>query len=592
MEINIKGLEEALGINVVPTVATKGEGVKELLFTVKKIAGNKEGYKPKILNYGEKIEKALENLEELIKKENMELVAKYPSRWLCLKLLEGDELILKETGLINNSEFLEKLEKIREPLIKTYDEDIESILADIRYGLAHGIVKEMVKKKEKVTSDFTERVDKIVLNRILGIPIFLAIMWLVFKLAFDFGGPFCDWIDGFIGFIGKWVSVGLNNIGAAEWFKFLIVDGIIGGVGAVLVFVPLIGIFMLAITFLEGSGYLARAAFVMDRIMHSFGLHGKSFIPLVIGFGCNVPSIYGTRVLETDRDRKLAALLCPCMSCSARLPVYVLFAGLFFAQYGGTVIWSLYILGIIVAVILGIILSKTIYKGMKPIFVMELPPYRMPTLKYLSIYTWEKLKHFLIKAGTFILAASILVWVLLNIPYGAPKDKTLLAGIGKAISPVFSPLGFGKWEAVSALVTGIVAKEVVVTTMVEIYSAKKEKEVEEKTSFGQDLKEQIIGLSFAFKEAVKNMFSLKSGIFEAEEEEGGWKANIRKAFTPLSAYSYLVFVLLYWPCMVFAFALRAEFGWKLLGQTFLIYTLLPWIMSFLVYNIGKLLGIG
>ncbi len=259
-------------------------------------------------------------------------MAKYPSRWFCLKLLEGDELILKETDLINNSEFLEKLEKIREPLIKTYDEDIESILADIRYGLAYGIVKEMVKKKEKVTPDFTERVDKIVLNRILGIPIFLAIMWLVFKLAFDFGEPFCDWIDGFIGFIGKWVSAGLDGMGVAEWFKSLIVDGIIGGVGAVLVFVPLIGIFMLAITFLEGSGYLARAAFVMDRIMHSFGLHGKSFIPLVIGFGCNVPSIYGTRVLETDRDRKLTALLCPCMSCSARLPVYVLFAGLFFCS--------------------------------------------------------------------------------------------------------------------------------------------------------------------------------------------------------------------------------------------------------------------
>jgi len=590
-EIDISALENALGIKVVPTVATKGEGVKELLLAIKEIAENKDAYIPQILNYGKEIEEALKKLKEMLEKDYPQVLEKYPSRWLCLNLLEGDKTVLKETGLtyIKNV-----LEEIRKPLIDTFNDDVDTILADTRYALARGINKEVVRKKEKLEPDFTERVDNIVLNRFLGIPVFLVIMWIVFKIAFDFSGPFCDWVDGVIsGPIARWTSISLNALHSPEWLKSLIVDGIIGGVGAVLVFVPLIGIFMFMITFLEGSGYLARAAFVMDRIMHSFGLHGRSFIPLVIGFGCNVPSIYATRVLETERDRKLTALLCPCISCSARLPVYVLLAGAFFAKYGATVIWSLYILGIITAVILGIILNKTLYKGMKPVFIMELPPYRMPTFKYLMTYTWEKLKHFLIKAGTFILAFSILVWVLLNIPYGAPKDQTALAKIGKVISPVFGPLGFGNWEASSALLTGVVAKEIVVSTMAQIYGVEEEEESQEKTTFREDIKNILISFGKTIKDSFSNLFTLKSGVFETEEVENGLKNRLQNIFTPLSAYAFMVFVLLYWPCMVFAFTLKTEFGsWKFLGQAFLIYTIIPWITAFIVYQGGNLLGLG
>ncbi|MCD6548760.1 MAG: ferrous iron transport protein B [Thermodesulfobacterium sp.] len=589
-EIDVNALENALGIKVVPTVATRGKGVKELLFAVKEVAENKNAYIPQTLNYGKEIEEALKNLKKRLEKDYPQVLQRYPSRWLCLSLLEGDEAVLKETGLTHIKSLLEE---IRRPLINTFNDDIDTILADARYGIARGINKEVVRKKEKLEPDFTERLDKIVLNRFLGIPIFLAIMWIVFKIAFDFSGPFCDWVDEVIsGAIAKWTSISLDALHSPEWLKSLIIDGIIGGVGAVLVFVPLIGIFMFMITLLEGSGYLARAAFVMDRIMHSFGLHGRSFIPLVIGFGCNVPSIYATRVLETERDRKLTALLCPCISCGARLPVYVLFTGAFFAKYGATVIWSLYILGIITIVVLGIILNKTIYKGMKSVFIMELPPYRMPTFKYLMIYTWEKLKHFLIKAGTFILAFSILVWVLLNIPYGAPKDQTALARIGKVISPVFAPLGFGNWEASSALLTGIVAKEIVISTMAQIYGIQEEEEAQEKTTFGEDIKNILVSFGKAVKDGFTNLFTLKSGVFEAEEENG-LKNKLQNAFTPLSAYAFMVFVLLYWPCMVFAFTLKAEFGsWKILGQALLIYTIMPWLTTFIVYQGGRLLGLG
>jgi len=590
MEIDIENLEKLLGIKIVPTVAIKGEGVKELLDAVKNFVENKESYLPKSPKFEEPIEDVIRAVVENLKTQYSHLLQVYPARWLAIKLLEEDELILKELGFSSLPEFVEKG---RTKIFELYKEDPANVIAEAYYGIAHGIVKESLKVKPRFKPDITERIDKIVLNRFLGFIIFIFIMWLMFKITFDFARPFCDWVDGFIGgFLGKWVKIGFENINAPSWLTSLVVDGIIGGVGAVLVFIPLIGMFMFLVTFLEGSGYLARAAFVMDRIMHTFGLHGKSFIPLIIGFGCNVPSIYATRTLETEKDKKLTATLCPCMSCGARLPVYVLFAGAFFASYGASIIWLLYVIGIFVAVILGIILNKTIYKGEKTPLLMEMPPYRMPTFKYMMIYTWEKLKHFLIKAGTFILATSIVVWILLNIPYGAPKEESLLGRIGKAISPIFSPLGFGNWQASSSLITGIVAKEVIVSTMGEIYGIGGKKEEEgAQPQFWVDLKDQIVRFIGAFKPAIENLFSLKPSVFSVEEEEGGLKAKLKDSFTPLSAFSFLIFVLLYWPCMAFAYTLRAEFGsWKFLGQVVLIYTIVPWIASFIVYQVGRLCG--
>jgi ferrous iron transport protein B len=343
---------------------------------------------------------------------------------------------------------------------------------------------------------------------------------------------------------------------------------------------------------------MARAAFVMDRAMHAMGLHGKSFIPMLLGFGCNVPAIYATRMLENPRDKALTALLIPLMSCGARLPVYVLFVGAFFPTRAGTVLWSLYVLGIVLAVLVGILFKRTLFRGESPVFIMELPPYRMPSWRSLVIHTWEKGKHFLIKAGTYILAVSVLVWFLLNLPWGVgDKKDSYLGRIGQAAAPAFEPLGFGTWEAASSLMAGVIAKEIVVGTMGEIYVHKKETQPEGKApAFTEDLRELAGSFARAAKEAVGNVFST-AGIasMSAEPEEGreSLRTAVAGTFTPLSAYAFMVFVLLYMPCVVAAAAFRHEFGtWKWFGVAFAYQTVLAWIAAFAVFQGGRLLGIG
>ncbi|MFQ3574623.1 MAG: ferrous iron transport protein B, partial [Thermodesulfovibrionales bacterium] len=381
----------------------------------------------------------------------------------------------------------------------------------------------------------------------------------------------------------------------------LMTEGVLAGAGLVIAFVPVIGMMMLLITLLEGSGYMARAAFVMDKLMHTLGLHGKSFIPMLLGFGCNVPSIYATRILESERDKRLTALLVPLMSCGARLPVYVVFIGVFFPDNAGTVLWSLYVLGIAMAILLGILLKKTLYKGESPMFIMELPPYRIPTLRDLLIHTWQKLRHFVVKAGTYIVMVSIIVWFMLNIPWGVENKKDSLLGmIGQTVAPVFKPLGFGTWEASSSLISGLIAKEIVVGTMAVIYVQGQEEEEEKPVSFLDDLQE--LGLSFlkASKDAVLNVVSslwVSSLSTEETEDEQAKRSplrdKLRDVFTPLSAYAFIVFVLLYWPCVVVGIATRQEFGtWRIYGQAILMHTTLAWVTAFLIYQGGRLLGLG
>lgn len=592
-EFDLEKLEQLLGIKVVPTVATKKEGVTELLALIKKMATELTFPPPKKINYGEDVEEAVKIIEDAIKISNPGLLGKYPSKWLALKLLEEDELVLRETGLNKDESFMQRA---KSHFVNYHDEDIESILADIRYGIANGVTREVLKRKEIKRIDLTEKIDRIVLNRYLGIPIFLFAMWFVFKFAFDFSTPFSDWIDGLIsGPITKWTNHVLTGLGSPEWLVSLATDGVIAGVGAVLVFIPVIAVMMFIITLLEGSGYMARVAFVMDRLMHSIGLHGKSFIPMLLGFGCNVPSIYATRVLETERDRKLTAMLVPLMSCGARLPVYVIFIGAFFSKNAPTVLWSLYVLGIFMAVVLGFALKKTIYKGFAPVFIMELPPYRIPVLRDLMTHTWQKLRHFVIKAGTYIFAVSVIMWFLLNTPYGVEKENSVLGKVGKAISPVFEPLGFGTWEASSSLIAGLIAKEVVVSTMAQIYVGEEEKEEkEEEKGFIDDLKEAAFSFVTAIKDAFQNLvsgFAVKSLSMEEDEEQTPLKSKLQGIFTPLIAYAFLVFVLLYWPCVVVGIAMKQEFGsWKLYGQALLIHTAMAWTIAFLVYQGGKILG--
>jgi ferrous iron transport protein B len=508
--------------------------------------------------------------------------------------MEGDERVAREVTASNDILVLSQAVK---HLHDAHGDDIESIMADARYGLAAGFTREVLSKPEIRKREMTERIDKVVLNRLLGLPIFFSAMWLVFKLTFDVATPFVDWIDAMTtGPFKRWAEAGLGVIAAPDWTVSLATDGVIAGVGFVLVFVPVIFAMMFFITFLEGSGYMARAAFVMDRAMHAIGLHGKSFIPLLMGFGCNVPSIYATRTLENPRDKALTALLVPLMSCGARLPVYVLFTAAFFPENAGTVLWSLYTLGIVMAVVMGILFKKTLFRGEAPMFIMELPPYRMPSFRSLMIHTWEKGKHFLIKAGTYILAVSIFVWFLLNLPWGVEhKRDSYLGRAGQVMAPVLEPLGFGTWEAASSLITGVIAKEIVVGTMGEIYVPKGDETEANKPTMAEDAKEVVTSFAGAVKDSVTNVFStvgIASISAEEDEEQTGLKEVVGQAFTPLSAYAFMVFVLLYMPCVVVAVAMRQEFGtWKWFGIAFAYQMALAWAVAAAIYQGGRLLGL-
>ncbi|KJR42094.1 iron transporter FeoB [Candidatus Magnetoovum chiemensis] len=595
-KIDIRTIEQALGVKVIPTVSTKKRGLNELMDAVLNIAENKtKKYLPKQLNYDEDIETAIKEVTAIVVDDFSNIIEDYPIRWLVVKLIEHDRYVLEETNIPLDSIYKSSAVK---HLQKAHGDDLEGIMSDARYAKATGLVREVFEKPGLKKTEVTKQIDAIVLNKVLGLPIFFIAMWLMFKLTFDISTPFVDWIDGATaGPINRWSSEILTSLGVSQWLVSLITDGIIGGVGFVMVFVPVIVAMMFFITFLEGSGYMARAAFVMDRAMHSMGLHGNSFIPMILGFGCNVPAIYATRTLENPQDRILTSLLIPLMSCGARLPVYVLFTGLFFSDHAAMVLWSLYLIGIALAVVMGIFFRKTIFHGNSPMFILELPPYRIPTLSNLMIHTWEKAKHFIVRAGTYILAASIVVWFLFNLPWGVENKKdSLLGKAGQIIAPVFKPLGFGTWEASSSLITGIVAKEVVVGTMGEIYAKEASEQTAENTAFIEDLGFIALSFSEAAKDALSNVvstFGISSFSTEADEQTTGIMPYVQRTFTPLSAYAFMVFVLLYMPCLVTAFAFKQEFGtWKWFGLAVVYEFTLAWGVAFIIYQGGTFLGIG
>jgi ferrous iron transport protein B len=591
--IDAHGVEQRLGIIVVPTSATKRTGLEALLAAVLATADDARDREPPPPSYGADLDAAARGVERALAAVRPDLSEGLPLRWLALKLIEGDAGVTDVAPADRAAVLEEPLRHLR----SAHGEDLEALVTEARYAVAAGLTREVLRKPRLQRTELTERIDRVVLNRFLGIPIFLAAMWLVFKLTFDLSRPFGDWIGVITsGPAKRWAAAVLGAIAAPDWTVSLVNDGIIAGVGFVLVFVPVIFAMMFFITFLEGSGYMARAAFVMDKAMHAMGLHGKSFIPMVLGFGCNVPGIYATRMLESGRDRVLTALLIPLMSCGARLPVYVVFVGAFFPRQPGTVIWSLYVVGIVLAIAMGIVFKKTLFRGDAPAFIMELPPYRMPSLRSVCLHTWEKGKHFLVKAGTYILAVSVVVWFLLNLPWGVEHRKdSYLGRAGQVVAPALSPLGFGTWEAAAALITGVIAKEIVVGTMSEIYAPKPSKQ-ETPPTLVEDLKEIAVSFGKAARESVSSVVS-NVGVsvlsFEEKEDRTPLKAAIHGAFTPLTALSFMIFVLLYMPCVVVAAAMRQEFGgWKWFGVAFLYQTALAWGMALLVYQGGRLLGLG
>ncbi|AEH23271.1 ferrous iron transport protein B [Thermodesulfobacterium geofontis OPF15] len=587
-KVDIPLLEQILEVRAVPTVAVKEQGIEELKEALVEVFEKK--LVPKRLPYGEDLENLIEKVVFHLKAFNPDL--ERISLGVIFKILEGDDELINKLGLKFDKK---EIENISSHIKTVHEVGLNDYLLDIRYGLATGVTKKVLQRPEIRRETLTEKIDKIVLNRVLGIPLFLLIMWIAFKIAFDVANPYIDFLDKAINEIfKKWIEAGLSSLGAADWLSSLVLDGIVGGVGTVLSFIPIIGMIMLMITFLEATGYMARAAFLMDRIMRSFGLQGKAFIPLLMGFGCNVPSVYACRTMEQEHERKLTMFVIPFMSCGARLPVYALFVSAFFASYSAEVLLFLYVLGIVVALTIATILHKTYFKGVGAPFIMELPPYRMPTLKNLAIHTWLKLRHFVIKAGTWILAFNIIVWMALNLPWKPEKpEDSVLGKLGHVISPVFKPLGFGDWASSASLLTGFPAKEVVVSTMAQIYGGEEEKSEEKSLSFKDDLKDLILTFAEKTKEAGLNLvssFRVVSISAEVPEEGAGILSELQKRFTPASALSFMVFTLLYFPCMVYAAAVKTEaVSLKFVLQIILVTLTTAWIVSFLVYQFARLI---
>lgn len=543
--INEQLLSKKLGVPVVPVIARSGKGtatINDLLTDDLKVDASFT------LNYGPIIEESIDQIIHLLP-ANLSI----PKRWTAIQLLEGNAEVKKYIESFGDGAGIDSI--IQATNVGIADETAASNTSKWIYSVRKAFIEELIQtsvvQEESENKSLTDKIDKIATHPFLGIPIFLGTMFLMFKLTFDWLGiPLSDILDGFIsGSLTTWLTNGLNTVGASDFIKAVVLDGIVAGVGGVLVFVPQIFILFLLISFLEDSGYMARAALVMDRTMEMVGLNGKAFIPMIIGFGCNVPGVMAARTIETPRERLLTILLTPLMSCSARLPVYALFVGAFFAKYQALVVFSLYVLGIVVALTLAKIFSSTILKGEFSMFVVELPPYRMPQGKALLRSTWDKGKGFIKKAGTFIFGGSVLIWLLsYSGPAGfdVPMDDSFLAMIGNVLAPILAPLGFGTWQAGASLITGFLAKEVVVSAMNIIYH-------------------------------VPNADSLQ-GLLSNE-------------FSALSAFSFMVFVLLYVPCLATVATIRKEAGsakwtWFSVGYALVI----AYVLSLVIYQGGKLLG--
>jgi ferrous iron transport protein B len=625
IEIDKKHLSSLLGgVPVLSTTASRRIGIDQLLTTAVSMVGAcpvscgiSGGYRKGCncqhtqntsftVDYGEELEGAIFSVSETIEEGRLPTNG-YSSRWLSLKLLEGEKDIASRVqSAQGGSAVVQVAEKEVDELTALYKEDVEMIAADRRYKRVSDIYREVTSLPtiKKVTA--TDRIDRIATNRVIGLPIFLAIMYLIFRLVIDVSAPYLDWVDGVInGPVAAGLSAILVQIGAAEWLQSLVIDGIVAGVGGVLTFVPGLIMLFLFLALLEDSGYLARAAFVMDRFMQVIGLHGKSVIPLMLGFGCAVPAIYATRTMANRRDRLLTALLVPFMSCSARLPIYLVFALAFFGSRAGSVIWLMYLLGIFIAIVMGFIFSRTILrKDENTAFVLELPPYRLPTSKVLLLHTWENTWEFIRRAGTLLLAMSVVLWFLLNLPWGVEsRQESLYGRLSSTIAPVLAPAGFGDWESSGALITGLVAKEMVVSTLAQVYLGESmdddiplNVEGESTSNILDQLWLIVAGFGEATAEAARTLVSIIPGINLIDTEEAIEDTSLSQAlqehYSPLAGFAFLVFVLLYVPCVATMVAIKQEFGSRWAWSAAIYQTLIALFASILVFQGGKLLGLG
>ncbi|MEQ6069700.1 ferrous iron transport protein B [Staphylococcus saccharolyticus] len=533
-------LMRKLKVPIFPIVARKAKGTNLLLGELKFLKPQeRQLFK---INYGLKIEEAIKQMSTIIEQHES-----FPSerlRFIAIQYLLDNVQIYQELNTIT----LEQLEPIKNGLNNGSDQTIRQQIEAIRNDYIDRLLEGVVEYPEEDKQFFTSKVDRLLLNKYLGIPIFLGIMWLIFQTTFTWvGTPLSDQLDAFFsGPLSDWVKTGMNALHVMLFLQDLITDGIIAGVGSVLVFVPQIVVLFFFISLLEDSGYMARIAVLMDKTMESIGLSGKSFIPMIIGFGCNVPSIMAARSIENEKERLITILIAPFMSCSARLPVYALFVGAFFSAYQSLVVLSLYVLGIIVALLVSTILNKLILKDDQSVFIVELPTYRVPSFKTLWRSTWEKAKGFVKKAGTFIFGGSVVIWTLTYIgPHGVNVkiDQSFMHMIGQGFAHLIAPLGFGSWQAGATLIPGFLAKEVIISSMAILYSS----------------------------------------------SENGLAHVIQQQFTPLSAYAFMIFILLYVPCISTVATIRKEtssWKWTLIAVVYPILT--AYVLTLVFYQASQL----
>lgn len=565
--VDYEKLGELFGVPMVPTVFTNGRGVEELFKVVIDMYEGQENsqrnYRHIHINHGHELEHGIKEMQEHLKQED-NLRQRYSTRYLAIKLLEHDKDVEAYIATFPDAkEIIAHRDQAEQRVKEETGEDSETAIMDAKYGFIHGALKEAGYETghDKDTYRTTHVIDRFITNRYLGFPIFLLLLFVMFSVTFYIGQYPMDWIEAGVAWLGEIISTTMPD----GPLKAMLVDGVIGGVGSVIVFLPQILILYFFISYMEDSGYMARAAFIMDKLMHKMGLHGKSFIPLVMGFGCNVPAVMATRTIESRRSRLITMLVLPLMSCSARLPIYIMITGTFFAaHYRSLVMLSLYAVGILLAVVVSRVLSLFVIKGEDTPFVMELPPYRFPTWKAIGRHTWEKGKQYLKKMGGIILVASIIVWALGYFPHDESlsmreqQEQSYIGRIGKTIEPVFRAQGFD-WKLDVGLVAGIGAKEVVASTMGVLYA--------NNDSFGDD---------------------------EAYNNEGGKYDTLlaqmtADGITPLAAYCFLLFVVIYFPCIATIAAIKGETGsWRWAAFSAVYTTVLAWIVSAVVYQVGSL----
>jgi ferrous iron transport protein B len=533
--VHIKTLSTLFGVPFIPTSFKSGRGVQELFHEVVSVYEDQSLLARHIhIPHGHELEAGIEHIQEHLK-EDEEVRPLYSTRYLAIKLLENDTAVERYVRKLPNAdEIIEAKEMAAARVKEEIKEDSETAIMDAKYGFIHGALTEAEFRKgtKEDTYRMTHFIDDVLSNKYFGFPIFFLILFVMFQTTFSLGQYPMDWIEAGVEWLGELIGSTMSE----GPLRSMLVDGVIGGVGSVIVFLPQILILYFFISLMEDSGYMARAAFIMDKLMHKMGLHGKSFIPLIMGFGCNVPAVMATRTIESRRSRLITMMILPFMSCSARLPIYIMIVGTFFSyQYRSWVMLSLYAIGILVAVIVSKIFSTFVIKGEDTPFVMELPPYRMPTAKAIGRHTWEKGKEYLKKMGGVILVASIIVWALgyFGTMGVAPSmDQSFIGMMGKTIAPLFSPQGFN-WQLDVSLIAGVGAKEIVASTI---------------------------------------------GVLGGLEE-----------LTPFVSYCYLLFVLLYFPCIATIVAIKHETGsWRWAAFTAIYTTSVAWIVSASVYQIGQL----